>query len=36
MEFADIGAVELRGLPGEVPVCEVLWEPDPAVPSDLL
>ena len=27
VEFTDLGTLELKGLPGPVPVCEVAWEP---------
>ncbi|HEY5316940.1 MAG TPA: AAA family ATPase, partial [Solirubrobacteraceae bacterium] len=33
--FARIGKLELRGLEGAVPVCELMWEPLPAAPSAL-
>lgn len=31
VEFADLGALELKGLPDPVPVCEVVWEPLAAI-----
>jgi class 3 adenylate cyclase len=32
-DFADLGPVELKGLPEPVPICEVVWQPTgPAIP----
>jgi class 3 adenylate cyclase/tetratricopeptide (TPR) repeat protein len=37
MEFADLGPLELKGLPAPVPACEVLWPPaGPTVPIPAL
>jgi class 3 adenylate cyclase/tetratricopeptide (TPR) repeat protein len=37
VEFADLGALELKGLPDPVPACEVIWLPaGPSVPMPAL
>jgi class 3 adenylate cyclase len=33
VNFVDLGARELKGLPEPVPVCEVGWEPAPSAPE---